>query len=129
MEIQQEDVKPFVFTFGSADPEAEREFEQLCDGAALKSGEIVTASGHRFWALLELDSLSSYEHGGTGIASVIGGKFRFAWHEDSEEYEQWLADMKRAYPDFQFIPYSYRYFDESVRDRDHHVGADGWSEH
>lgn len=96
---------------------------------ALKSGEIVSASGHRFWALLELDSLSSYEHGGTGIASVIDGVFRFAWHEDSEDYEQWLADIKRANPDFQFIPYRYRYFDESVGDRDHHVGADGWSGH
>lgn len=37
IEIVQEDVEPFVFTFGRVDPEAERRFEQLCEGVALRA--------------------------------------------------------------------------------------------
>lgn len=120
--------EPALYTLGEADPVAEAMIADEQEGFAIKSGELATASGHRFYALMELDASSSYENWGCGVAvgSFAGEDFRLLWQGD-DDFDAWIAEAKNQDPAFEFFPYRYRYFDRSDSERDHHVGDDGWS--
>lgn len=120
------DAEPALYTLGEADPVAERMIAGEQEGFTVKSGELLTASGHHFYALMELDASSSYENYGCGVAVGRGSDFRVLWQGD-EDFEAWIEEAKAGNPGFEFFPYRYRYFDRSDAERDHHVGDDGWS--
>ena len=120
------DAEPALYTLGEADAVAERMIADEQEGFTLKSGELLTASGHHFYALMELDASSSYENWGCGVAIGPAENFRLLW-QGEDDFEAWIAKTKGEDPDFEFFPYRYRYFDRTDAERDHHVGDDGWS--
>lgn len=120
------DAEPALYTLGEADAVAERMIADEQEGFTVKSGELLTASGHHFYALMELDASSSYENWGCGVAIGPAENFRLLWQGD-DDFEASIQDVKSEDPSFEFFPYQYRYFDQSDAQRDHHVGDDGWS--
>lgn len=92
------------------------------EGFTVKSGELLTASDHHFYVLMELDASSSYENFGCSVAVLQGEDFRILWQGD-DDFEAWIAEAKAEDPGFEFFPYRYRYFDTSDAERDHHTGA------
>lgn len=120
------EAEPALYTLGEADAVAERMIADEQEGFTVKSGELLTASGHHFYALIELDASSSYENWGCGVAVGPAENFRLLW-QGEDDFEAWIAKTKGEDPDFEFFPYRYRYFDRTDAERDHHVGHDGWS--
>ena len=122
------DAEPALYTLGEVDAVAERMIANEQEGFTVKSGELLTASGQHFYALMELDASSSYENFGCGVAvgDPTSRTFRLLWQGD-DDFEAWVQEAKAEDPGFEFFPYRYRYFDRSDAERDHHVGEDGWS--
>lgn len=110
-------------TFQMGKPKAYETYE----GQFMVTGEIVTASGHRFHALLEISALDSGEHFGTGVVwEDKQGRKGLAFQGDSD-FKAFIADMQAQDPDFRAFPYSYRYY--SAVGHDHHIDPDtGWSD-
>ena len=95
-------------------------FMDLNDGMLALSGEIKTADGDFFHAILEIDSTSSGEHWGTIIVLPDGALVA----QDDGDFLELLGKTKE-----QVFPYSYRYFPlPGLYLEDHHVDpATGWS--
>lgn len=110
-------------TFQMGKPKAYETYE----GQFMVTGEIVTASGHRFHALLEISALDSGEHFGTGVVYVdTNGKSQLAFQGD-EEFKAFIAMMQAQDPGFRVFPYAYRYY--TVVGRDIHIDeSTGWSD-
>ncbi len=134
--IVEDDGPAYPYTLGLADAEVEAKMARENEGFVLKSGELLTASGHRFYALMALDATSSYENHGCTVAvpndaAELEGEDpadRFRLYEQGEpDFYSWIARAKASDPGFEFFPYRYRYFDVSDAERDHHAGDDGWS--
>lgn len=117
----------YAYEAGSVAPATEARMARENDGATVKSGEILTASNHRFLAFVDLDADSSYELYGCGVVVLsTDGVPEAAW-QDEAPFEEWERREKAADPSFEAFPYSYAYYDDSDAERDHHVGDDGWS--
>ena len=120
------DTESALYTLGEADAVVEKMIADEQEGFTVKSGELLAASGHHFYVLMELDASSSYENFGCGVAVGPAEEFRLLWQGD-ENFEAWIEEAKAEDTDFEFFPYRYRYFDQTDAERDHHVGDDGWS--
>ncbi|QIN85456.1 hypothetical protein GBA63_22405 (plasmid) [Rubrobacter tropicus] len=118
--------EPALYTLGDTDAVAERMIADEQESFTVKSGELLTASGHHFYALMELDASFSYENWGCGVAIGPAENFRLLW-QGEDDFEAWIAKTKGEDPDFEFFPYRCCYFDRTDAERDHHVGDDGWS--
>lgn len=96
------------------------------EGFFMITGEIVTASGHRFHALLEISALDSGEHFGTGVAYVDAhGQQQLAF-QGEDDFKSFVATMQAMDPAFKAFPYAYRYYVSVCRDI-HVDEATGWS--
>lgn len=110
-----------------------RQEAKLFDGEfGVFMGEIVSSSGHRFHALIQLCVQDSCEHYGVSVfaATHVTDKGKIAWdvfEQGTPQFDAWVEEMKQNVDGFKLFPYSYRYRDANLRDRDHHVGDDGWS--
>lgn len=122
-------------------PPADRGPDVLVGGdAVVKSGEILTASGHRANAVLILDPAPLLEHWDTmflfPILSASQGRepdvARWATVAHSDEGFASAVESLRAHPpyeDLEPFPFAYRYFDTDLWPEDPHVDATtGWSE-
>lgn len=83
--------------------------------------------GHRFHAVIHLCVDDSCEHYGSTIFVLDGKGSWDTYQQGTEEFDEWIREMEANVNAFEMFPYRYRYLDASLRDGDHHVGADGWS--
>lgn len=124
-ELVYPDERRVVFTAGSHEPEIERNTEH--EGFRDVMGEVEAASGHRFHAIIRLCVPDSREHYGSTLFALDGEGGWGLYEQSTPEFDAWVEKMESMCPDFEMFPYRYRYLDEDLRERDHHVGADGWS--
>lgn len=98
------------------------------EGIFMLSGEIVTASGHRFHALLEISALDSGEHSGTGVAYTSPeGEPQLAF-QGEPGFKELVATIQAEDPSFRMFPYAYHYY-MPLMTHDHHVDDQtGWSD-
>jgi hypothetical protein len=96
-------------------------------GISWRSGELHTASGDRFWALLAIDAGQPHEHWETCVAYVDFGEVRLAC-QNSAGFAEWVERMKEPDPVFEFFPYTYRFLDEGIQKANAHIdNATGWA--
>ncbi len=91
-------------------------------------GEVETASGHRFHALLGICVEDVCEHYGTSLLVPTDGGW--AWLAQGEGLEDWVADMNREVSPEQplvLFPYRYQHLDAALREGDPHLDGKGWS--
>lgn len=122
-----EDDRAVRYVAGKHVPEAE--LASAHEGFRTIMGEVQTASGHRFHALLDLCVPDSHEHYGTSLLVPVSAD-RWVWLEQDEGLGAWVERINRDVQPEQPValyPYRYRYLDEDLRGEDHHVGEDGWS--
>lgn len=126
------------FVLGEADPESEEAFLGGGTGTlVLKSGEVLTASGHHFFALLALDQASGYALEdavlvlpGRDADYPAGRPAGFASTSDPllpEPLPRLLSDDAR-FRDLSIHPFAYAYYDVALWEQDPHVDPEtGWS--
>ncbi len=98
----------------------------LGDGSVMLTGEIVTASGHRFHALLGVSLQDSGEHFSTGVVyRDANGQVQIVFQGDAD-FKDLTDYMQAQHPAFRMFPYTYRYYKWHAEDI--HVDEDtGWS--
>lgn len=84
------------------------------NGWCWTSGEIQTADGQRYWAVIEICEQDSGEHWGTVVPH------RGTLRTQDEGFVGFLARRKSD-----IFPYGYRY--DAPIENDWHVGHDGWN--
>jgi hypothetical protein len=102
--------KKATFTAGG------RKRVEIAEGVVMVNGVVRLADGSEYHALLEIDEMSSGEHGGTGIFA----EGRLVFQDDADFLE--ALGKKEA----EVFPYKYKY-SVALNCHDHHVGEDGWS--
>lgn len=116
-------------TLGTHEPEKEEHL--LWDGFAMLMGEVITASGHKFHAVIEICVEDSGEHYGSSLIVLYPEDNLVAYGtfpQDDPDLKTYVAELKKRLPDFELFPYRYRYLDETWRHTDHHVDpVTGWS--
>jgi hypothetical protein len=114
------------FALGKVD--ARVEARDVGRGIAWRSGEIHTASGDRFWAILAIDAEQPHEHWETCVAYLDGDREVQLACQDSAGFAAWVGEIQEADPVFEFFPYTYRFLDEEIQSANGHINEDtGWS--
>lgn len=106
----------------------------------LRSGEVLTATGHRVHAVIVLEASAVFEHLDTlfvfpvlAAADQRGGSSVRRWEPVAQSdggFASAVASLKAdpPYEDLEVFPLAYRYFDTDLWGKDPHVDADtGWS--
>jgi hypothetical protein len=115
-----------TFDLGSVDTRVEA--RDAGRGISWRSGEIHTAFGDRFWAILSIDVGQPHEHWETCIAYVDFGEVRLAC-QTRAGFAEWVERMKETDPVFEIFPYTYRFLDQEIQAADFHIDdATGWSD-
>ena len=137
VQFEEPDVpSPFVrsFEMGAAQPEQEKIPLLETTRIVVKSAELLTLSGHRFYCLLILDAQDDFQLWNTEflLPHPAGSppNTPLLLSQDDEVVEETCQQL-RATPGFQdltLIPFAYRYFDVPEWPRDPHVDDNtGWS--
>lgn len=124
--VTLEDGGEAIYTTGEHVRGAEDASES--EGFRTLMGEIETASGHRFHALLGVCVEDVCEHYGTSL--LVPTDDGWAWLAQGEGLEEWVADVNREVspkPPLVLFPYRYRYLDTTLREDDPHLDEERWS--
>lgn len=126
--------RPSFFALGRFDPTEEAEPLDEDGRVVSKSGEILTATGHRFYAILTLEEPSAYGHSDTTLFAPVYEVGKIVeleiFSQSQDDFAEVLENLRRhaPYQDLEAFPFTYRYFDTSTHLEDPHVdAATGWS--
>lgn len=125
------------FVTGMKDPELEARPLDEKGRMVAKCGEILTASGHRFHAVLVLEGAAgfdTFQHYDTilVVPTFEAGELAdfIIVSQEREDFAGFVARLRRRppYAGLEVAPYAYRYYDASTHGLDPHVDErTGWS--
>ena len=124
-----------TFTLGAANSGQEAVPLKETTRLVLKSGEVLTASGHRLYGLLALYSGGGLQHWDTmyvlphPAGSPPNEPALISESDPALEGALRLLKTTGTFADLVLLPYAYRYFDTGVSRQDPHVApVSGWSD-